>query len=222
MLKRLALILICAVPLSAFCQEASSNKYQPGTIIAVQPHEDESTKSDSTARYDVSVKVGDTVYIVLYTPPKGANTVEYSPGRQVLVLVGNDSLTFNNKVFGKTEAPILRRETLPSKPGLDWSKAPSQYFTMKQKNLASTLGLSEDQQARIKPIAEQEAGEASQFLGNPVISRKEQLKRWEKLVQSSDEKIKPFLSQTQVKSLQALRKEQKQELKELIADQKRP
>jgi F0F1-type ATP synthase delta subunit len=89
---------------------------------------------------------------------------------------------------------------------------------MKQQHLSQTLNLSEDQQAKIKPILEQETGEVGQILGNPVISRKDKLNRWVKIVQSSDEQIKPFLSQTQVQTLQGLRKEQRQDLKKLIAE----
>ena len=37
-------------------------------------------------------------------------------------------------------------------------------------------GLNRDQQIKIKPILEQEAGEAGQVLGNPALSPKEQLK----------------------------------------------
>ena len=61
-------------------------------------------------------------------------------------------------------------------------------------------------------------GEAGQFLGNPVLSRKDQLRRWERLVQSSDEKIKPLLSQVQLQKLQDLRNEQRQELKRIITE----
>jgi hypothetical protein len=38
-------------------------------------------------------------------------------------------------------------------------------------------------------------------------------------VRSSEAKIKPFLSQSQVDKLQQMRKEQKEQLKRLIADQ---
>jgi hypothetical protein len=160
----------------------------------------------------VSVKVGDTVYVVMYTPPNGANGVEYSAGLSVLVLVGSDTLTFNSKLTGTTVVPILHRETATTESGPDWSKMMSQYFATKQQHLSETLDLSEEQQIKIKPILEQEAGEAGQFLGNPVLSRKEQVTRWEKLVRASDAKIEPFLSQVQVKKLRELRKEQKQDL----------
>lgn len=220
MLKQLALILLCVAALSVFGQASSPGKYQPGTITAVAPHQNSSGQPETPAKYDVSVKVGNAIYTVLYAPPNGANMVEYSAGLELLVLVGKDTLTFNSRLSGTTEVPILRRETLSSPRGPDLSKLPSQYFTMKQQHLSETLNLSEDQQVKIKPILEQEAGEAKQFLGNPVISRKDQLDRWEKLVQTSDEKIKPVLTQAQLQKLRDMRSEQKQELKKLIADQK--
>jgi hypothetical protein len=206
----LIFILMCIPPLQ--CQ-TSSSKYQPGTITAVTTHQSAPEEPDgNVARYDVSVKVGDTVYVVVYTPPNGANGVEYSAGLGLLVLVGSETLTFNSRLTGTTVVPILRRETLTTERGPDWSKATSQYFVLKQQTLSETLGLSEQQQIKIKPILEQEAGEAGQFLGNPALSRKEQVTRWEKLVRASDAKIEPLLSQVQVKKLRQLRKEQKQEL----------
>lgn len=193
-------------------------KYQPGTVVNVTRHQDLPGEQQSdTVRYDVSVKVADTTYVVLYAPPNGANGVEYSAGRGILVMVGRDTLTFNSKLSGTTEVPILHRETVPSQKGLDWSKLPSQYFSIKQQHLSENLELTQDQQAKIKPILEQEAGDAGQVLGNPALSEKDQLNRWEKIVRSSDGKLKPLLSQAQLAKLQELRNEQKQELKRMIA-----
>lgn len=218
MLRRMALLIGCMVALSSLAQTSSPNRYERGTITAIAPHQAAPGESGGDARYDVSVKVGDTLYTVLYTPPNGANMVEYSAGFDLLVLEGSETLTFNSPLSGKTEVPILHRETIASASSIDLSKLPSQYFIMKQQHLAAALQLSADQQAKIKSILEQETGEAKQFLGNPVLSRKDQLKRWEKLVKSSDEKIKPFLNENQVAQLQDLRKDQKQQLKKLISD----
>lgn len=206
-------ILVCMPLLQS---QVPSTKYQPGTITAVTTHRSASEEPDgNVARYNVSVKVGDTVYVVVYTPPNGANGVEYSAGLGLLVLVGSNTLTFNSKLTGTTVVPIVRRETVTTERGPDWSKAMSQYFTMKQQHLSEILGLSDEQQIKIKPILEQEAGEAGQFLGNPALSRKEQVTRWEKLVRASDAKIEAFLSQVQVKKLRELRKEQKQEFERI-------
>jgi hypothetical protein len=197
----------------------SSSKYQPATITSVTPHPRTPGEPD-VARYDVTVKVGNTVYVVLYTPPNGANGVEYSAGLSLLVLVGSDTLTFNSNVSGTTVVPILSRETPSVQHGVDWSKASGQYFSMKQQHLSETLELREDQLTKIKPILEQETGEVGQFLGNPALSRKEQLNRWEKVVQASDAKIKPLLSDVQLDKLQQLRKQQKEELKRIISEGK--
>jgi len=212
-----AAVLVSVLP--ALCQTPES-KYLPGTVVAVIRHQDLPGEPQSgSSRYDVSVKVGNTTYVVLYTSPNGATGVEYSVGRGILVLVGRDTLTFNSKLSGTTEVPILRRETLPTESGPDWSKLPSQYFSMKQQHLSEKLDLTQDQQAKIKPILEQEAGEVGQILGNPVLSRKDQLNRWEKIVRSSDAKLKPFLSQEQLVKLQGLRSEQRKELKRMVAEQ---
>jgi hypothetical protein len=219
LLKQLSLVLICVSALLALGQTPSA-KYQPGTITAVTKHKNApGDGGEDVARYDVSVKIGNVLYVILYTPLNGANSVEYSPGIEMLFSVGNDTLTFNSKLSGTTEVPILRREVLPASSGLDWSKAPSQYFTMKQQHLTEALGLSNDQQARIKPTLEQEAGEASMFLWDPVLSRKDKLNRYEKLIAASDAKIKPNLLPTQVDKLEELRKQQKSDIKRLISKQ---
>ena len=57
----------------------------------------------------------------------------YALGDELLVLVGSNTLTFNNASV-KTEVPILNRETVPAQ-NPDWSKAPGQYFSMKLKHL---------------------------------------------------------------------------------------
>jgi len=200
----------------ALCQ-TDSPKYQPGTILAVEPHQNASSESSSTAaQYDVSIQIDDTVYVVLYAPRGGSNTVEYSAGIERLFAVGKDSLRYPDH-FAYIDLPILRTSTVPSQPGFDWSKAPGHYFSMKMKNLSTTLNLSEDQQAKIKPIADQESSEAGSVIFTPVVSRKERLSQWEKIVRSSDTKMKPILTEAQWQKLQQLRKDQKQELKELVA-----
>jgi hypothetical protein len=216
----MAVILIWVGAIST-CAQTSSAKYQPGTIMAVTGHLNTAKEVEGNAvRYDVSVKIGNVVYVVLYTPPSGARTVEYSTGKQMLFLVGNHTLTFNSRLSGTAEMPILRRETVPGQRGLDWSKAPGQYFSMKQQHISKALSLTADQQNQIKPILEQETGEVGQILRNPVLSRKQKLKRYKEIVETSDAKIKPHLSTTQLKQLVELREQQRLELRRLMAKQR--
>jgi hypothetical protein len=220
MFSRLLLaVLICTASISVLAQTPAPN-YQRGTITAATAHQNPSGDPDHIARYDVSVKIGNTVYVVLFTPPNGSNAVEYSTGIDMLFLVGNDTLTFNSMVSGKTEMPILRRQTGSAPANVDLSGAPSQYFSLKLKNLSEKLTLSDDQQARLRPILEQESGELSPLWSNPVISQKDKLETLERVVRASDEKIRPILSQDQWEKLQDMRKEQKVQLKKVIADKK--
>jgi hypothetical protein len=211
----ISIIAFATIP-SALGQSSSQN-YQRGTILTVAHHVSAPSENNGDlVQYDVSIKVGNIVYQVLYTPPDGASSVEFAAGLDLLVSVGDNTLTFPSKLTGTTEVPILHRETLPSQTGIDWSKAPSQYFEMKMRNLSEALDLTDQQQVKLKPIAEQEAAEAGQVCFTSVIPREERLKRWGEIVRSSDEKMRSFLSSDQWKKLQELRREQKKELKQVI------
>lgn len=58
------------------------------------------------ARYDVSVKVGEIIYVVLYTPPLGEIMVKYAAGRDLLVLVGKNKITYNDILGQSHDVPI--------------------------------------------------------------------------------------------------------------------
>jgi Spy/CpxP family protein refolding chaperone len=185
--------------------------------MEVERREDASGGDNGLAQYDVSVRIDDSVYVVRYTPRDGSNIVEHSVGHEFLFRVRENTLTFPEKFGSNTELPIVATKKLPPGPAIDWSKAPGQYFVMKMKNLSRSLNLSDEQQARIKRIAEQESAEAGGVIFTPVVSRKERLSKWEKIVRSSDMKMKPVLTQEQWRKLQEIRKDQKRELKDLIA-----
>ena len=87
------------------------------------------------------------------------------------------------------------------------------YFTSRIENLTEQLNLTPDQQKRMRPILEQEVGYLEQIRGNPVLSKKEKVKRLQTIVQGSDNQMKSFLSEEQWQKLQGLRKGQKAELK---------
>jgi hypothetical protein len=208
MRKRLGLILLFGVVVSALGQSPPSG-YQPGTIMAVTAHQNSGQHDASVSQYDVSVKVGNTIYVILFTPLNDANTATYATGDELLVLVGSNTLKVNSP-SGKVEVPILRRETLPAR-STNPSKKPGQDFSMK-------LALSAAQQAEIIPILEQEAGQVGQLLASAELSRTAKLRGYDDIVQATDEQIKPMLSGPQLKKLRDLRKEQKQDLKRTLAE----
>jgi hypothetical protein len=104
MLKAITVIVICGATLSALSQSAS--QYTVATVAAVQSHQSNAGSSTSGASYDVSLKVGNATYVVLYTPPYGLQTVQYAVGRQFLVFVGEKTITFNDVLVTSTELPI--------------------------------------------------------------------------------------------------------------------
>ena len=107
MQKMLCVICICLVTVPALCQ--STSKYQVGTITEVKVHPAAADAASDVVSYDVSVKVADTIYLVLYTPPLGMNTVRYAGGRELLVLVGKNMITYSDILGQSLEVPIVSR-----------------------------------------------------------------------------------------------------------------
>jgi hypothetical protein len=106
MLKLIGAICLCLASLPLFAQPQS--KYEVATIMDVQTHE--SSASD-VASYDVTVKVGGTIYLVLYTPAVDTPVVKYVAGRELLVLVGDNTITYNDMLGQSWEVPIVSQRS---------------------------------------------------------------------------------------------------------------
>lgn len=106
MLRIIGVACICLLTLPALCEPA---KYEVATIMGVKPHQPMANDSSETAKYDVSVKVGDTVYLTLYTDVVGTSTIKYAAGRELLVHVGKDTITYNDILGRSHEVPIIGR-----------------------------------------------------------------------------------------------------------------
>lgn len=112
MFKKFALTCMCLCAVFAFSQSAAKTKYRIATVLAVAPHGSNGSADSSTPSYDVSVRVGNTVYVVLYTPPLGMQDVNYAAGAEVVVLVGEKTITYNDISGNSIDVPILRRKTI--------------------------------------------------------------------------------------------------------------
>ena len=104
MLRLVGVFCICLTTFPVLCQ--STSRYQVGTITEVKTHMTDANSGSDAISYDVSVKVGDTIYVVLYTPPLGEETVKYSAGRDLLVLVGKRTIRYNDILGQSFEVPI--------------------------------------------------------------------------------------------------------------------
>jgi hypothetical protein len=106
----LSIFLICAAALPAFCQ--STSEWKVGTITEVRIHETrEKVGASDAVSYDVSVKVGGTIYVVLYTPALREMAVEYAAGRSGLVLVGKSTIRYNDLLGRSFDLPIESLKT---------------------------------------------------------------------------------------------------------------
>jgi hypothetical protein len=113
MLRPAILFCVFLTTLSALGQ--STSKYQVGTIIDVKTHQNAAGGATDPASYDVAVKVGDTVYVVLYTPPLGEQTVKYAAGRELLVLVGKSTIRYND-ILGQSFEVTIESQKSAAKP----------------------------------------------------------------------------------------------------------
>jgi len=100
-------IALCLLSIPAFCQ--STSKYQVAQIIEVEVHQAAGDSSSNATSYDVSAKVGDTIYVVLYTPPLGELPPKYATGHELLVLVEKDAITYNDMLGRSLQVPIQSR-----------------------------------------------------------------------------------------------------------------
>jgi len=85
------------------------SKWQVGTIMAVAEHPSDD-KDPNVKKYDVSLKVGKTMYVVLFVPLDGTDNITHRTGLDLLVSVGTKTISFNNLLGHKLEAPILSRK----------------------------------------------------------------------------------------------------------------
>jgi len=105
------LFLIYVASWSVSLSQSNKSTYQPATILDVKRDQNADSANPSAARYDISLRVGNTIYVVLFTQPPGSYGVEHIAGHEMLVSVGKDSITFNDILGRSREAPILSSTT---------------------------------------------------------------------------------------------------------------
>lgn len=94
---------------SALCQ--TSAPYQIGTVMEVKDHQP-TAQEDSTKRYDISIKVGNTLYLVVYTPQPGSDAAEYKTGLDFPVQVDGKTLKFSDSLGRPVTVPIVSQKQI--------------------------------------------------------------------------------------------------------------
>ena len=114
---RTALIWLLSLLLGTTClAQSSTAKWKVATITGVKVHEPAARNDSSAPQYEVTSKVEDTEYVVLYVAPAGSlpDTARYRLGQDVLVLVGTDTIKYNDMAGTTREVPILSRRNIPT------------------------------------------------------------------------------------------------------------
>jgi len=109
--KLLPVFTLCLLTFSAVCQTTS--KWQIATITDVKSRQAAGDVASDPTSYDVSVKVGDMIYVVLYTTPLGELPPKYARGRELLVLVGKNTITYNDMLGRSLQVPIESQTPVP-------------------------------------------------------------------------------------------------------------
>jgi hypothetical protein len=114
---RRALILLLSAMLAPLCLgQSSAAKWKVATITGVKVHEPAAGNDSSATQYEVTSKVEDTEYVVLYVAPAGSlpDVARYRLGQDVPVLVGTDTIKYSDLTGTTREVPILSRRKIPT------------------------------------------------------------------------------------------------------------
>ena len=95
--------------LSAVCE--TGEKYEVATIMGVKSHPSATDDPLTGAvTYEVSVKVADTIYVVLYRDSAGTKSVQHAGGQELLVHVGKQTITYNDILGQSCDVPIISQK----------------------------------------------------------------------------------------------------------------
>ena len=114
---RTALMLLMSLSLATTClAQSSAAKWKVATITGVKVHEPVAGNESSAAQYEVTARIENTEYVVLYVAPDGSlpDTARYRLGQDVPVLVGIDTIKYNDMTGTTREVPILSRRNIPT------------------------------------------------------------------------------------------------------------
>lgn len=92
--------------------QSNGSQWQAGTILNVS-HHDPFQDQNGTYQYDMTVQVGDKVYVVLFDSPLDTELGRYKEGIEVTLSVGEKTVQLND-IMGRThDCPILKVSPAP-------------------------------------------------------------------------------------------------------------
>ena len=114
---RTALMLLMSLSLATTCLgQSSAAKWKVATITEVKLHSPTTGNDSSTVQYEVTARIENTEYVVLYVAPAGSlpDVARYRLGQDVPVLVGTDTIKYSDLTGTTREVLILSRRKIPT------------------------------------------------------------------------------------------------------------
>ena len=114
---RTALTLLLSLLLAVTCfGQSSAAKWKVATITGVKVHEPAAGNDSSAPQYEVTSRIENTEYVVLYVAPQGSppDIARYRLGQDIPVLVGTDTIKYSDLTGTTREVPILSRRKIPT------------------------------------------------------------------------------------------------------------
>jgi hypothetical protein len=103
-------VLLLLSPALAFTQSSPiSSTYQPATITQIRLHQCAGDSKCDEVAYEVSVRVQETTYVVLTAPLSDEPAMQYAVGRELLVRISANTITWNDILGRSHEVPIIQQ-----------------------------------------------------------------------------------------------------------------
>ena len=115
-MKKVAIVTILIATAAILLGQTAGRKWQSGRILEVKQQENSAADNNGTSsaeHYEVSVRVKDTDYVVLYTPKPGVHGFQYMAGTDLLCLVESKTITFNDILGRPIKVPIISQKPAP-------------------------------------------------------------------------------------------------------------
>lgn len=114
-----ATICVLAAMMCFFIARASGQDkkdWRSGTLIQVKAQEPASGDNASEKRYEVTVQVGQKIYVASHTSKDGEPDLEYYVGMARMVLIDGDTLTFSDLLGHSHSMRIISSKDAPATP----------------------------------------------------------------------------------------------------------
>ena len=113
MRKQLATLTVCLAAVLSAAQTQAPSKFEHATFMSVKPHQETGPTDSSVERFDVDVKVKNTMYTVLFTQGAGRYGIQYRAGLDLFVWVKDKTMAYNDLLGETREVPIISSKAAP-------------------------------------------------------------------------------------------------------------